>query len=105
MSEKQNEKRKRIYDNFTMLKALDEVDKEKAIQVISEPNLDGKELSELLETSMLGRVVNKNTGKPLELSKEVLMAGLRNKLNQVIRNAEEKEREQKEAEDDTHTIK
>ena len=83
-----NEKQQRIYDNATMLKALEEVDKDKAIQVISEPNLDGKELSELLECSMLGKIVNKDTGKPMQFSNEVMMAGLRNKLNQVIRDVE-----------------
>lgn len=83
-----NEKQNRMYNNATMLKALEELDKDKAIQVISEPNLDGKELSELLECSMLGKIVNKDTGKPMKFSKEVMIAGLRNKLNQVIRDAE-----------------
>ncbi len=83
-----NENQQRIYDNATMLKALEEVDKDKAIQVISEPNLDGKELSELLECSMLGKIVNQDTGNPMQFSKEVMMAGLRNKFNQVIRDAE-----------------
>ena len=83
-----NEKQNRMYNNATMLKALEELDKDKAIQVISEPSLDGKELSELLECSMLGKIVNKNTGKPMKFSKEVIMEGLRNKLNQIIRDAE-----------------
>ena len=83
-----NKNQERIYDNYTMLKALDDVDKDKAVQVISNPNLDGKELSELLECSMLGKIVDKNSGEPLKLSKEVMMAGLRNKMNQVIRDAE-----------------
>ncbi len=83
-----NEKQQRMYDNATMLKALEEVDKNKAIQAISNPNLDGKELSELLECSMLRKVVYKDTGKPLQFSNEVLMAGLKNKLNQVIRESE-----------------
>jgi hypothetical protein len=83
-----NERQQRIYDNATMLKALDEVDREKAIEVISTPNLDGKELSELLECSMLGKIVNKHTNEPMQFSKEVMMAGFRNKLNQVIRDSE-----------------
>lgn len=83
-----NEKQNRMYNNATMLKALEELDKDKAIQVISEPNLDGKELSELLECSMFGKIVNKHTNEPMKFSNDVLMAGFRNKLNQVIRDAE-----------------
>ena len=83
-----NEKQNRMYNNATMLKALEEVDKDKAIEAISNPNLDGKELSELLECSMLGKIVNKHTNEPMKFSNDVLMAGLRNKLNQVIRDAE-----------------
>jgi hypothetical protein len=83
-----NENQNRMYNNATMLKALEEVDKDKAIEAISNPNLDGKELSELLECSMLGKIVNKHTNEPMKFSNDVLMAGLRNKLNQVIRDAE-----------------
>ena len=49
----------RMYNNATMLKALEDVDKDKAIEAISNPNLDGKELSELIECSMLGKIVKK----------------------------------------------
>ena len=83
-----NEKQNRMYNNATMLKALEEVAKDKAIEAISDPNLDGKELSELLECSLLGKIVNKNTEEPMKFSNEVMMAGFRNKLNQVIRDAE-----------------
>jgi len=83
-----NEKQNRMYNNATMLKALEEVDKDKAIEAISNPNLDSKELSELIECSMLGKIVNKHTNEPMKFSNDVLMAGLRNKLNQVIRDAE-----------------
>lgn len=83
-----NEKQNRMYNNATMLKALEEVDKDKAIEAISNPNLDGKELSELIECSMLVKIVNKHTNEPMKFSNDVLMAGLRNKLNQVIRDAE-----------------
>jgi len=82
------DKKSRMYNNATMLKALEDVDKEKAIEVISNPNLDGKELSELLECSMMGKIVNKHTNEPMKFSNDVVMAGLRNKLNQVVRNKE-----------------
>lgn len=81
MSKKQNT----MHINATMLKALEKVDKKKAIEAIANPNLDSKELCELLECSLLGKIVNKNTDKPMKLSNDVLMAGFRNMLNQVIR--------------------
>ncbi len=77
-----------MYDNATILKALEEVDEAKAVELISTPNLDGDELSELLECSMLGLIKNKDTGEPMKFSNKVVMAGLRNKLNQVISKAE-----------------
>ena len=74
---------KEMINNLTALKALEEVDKDLAIQAISNPNLDGKELSELLESSLMGRVIYKDTKEPLKLSNEVVMAGLLNKLLQI----------------------
>lgn len=66
--------------NLVLLTTLEDVDKSKALEVISDPLLDGKELSALLEASMLEEFVDKNTNKPLKLSNEVIMAGLRNKI-------------------------
>lgn len=76
--------KRRAYLNTTMVKALEEVDEKLAEQVMSDPNLDGKELSEVLQASLMGEIVNKNTGEPMKLSNKVMMAGLRNKLNQLI---------------------
>lgn len=78
----------RMYNNATMLKALEEVDKDKAIHAISNPNLDGQELSELLECIMLGKLVYKDTGKPIQFSNELIIAGLINKLNQISKESE-----------------
>ena len=36
----------------------------------------------------MGSIVNKTTGEPLKLSNEVLMAGFRNRLNQMSAEAE-----------------
>ncbi len=72
-----------MYNNATMLKALEDVDKEKAIEAISNPNLDGRELSELLECSLLGKIVNKDSKEPMKFSNELMMAGIRNRLNQI----------------------
>ncbi len=70
----------RLYFNLTALKALEEIDKDKAIQAISDPDLDRKELAEVIEGSMMGKIVFKKDNTPLKLSNEVVMAGLRNLL-------------------------
>ena len=66
-----------------MMQAIDEVDQKLAIEVISDPQLDGTELSSLLATSLMGSVVNKETGEPVKLSNEVMMAGMLNRMNQL----------------------
>jgi len=76
---------KRIYNNTTAMKALEDVNEDLAIKVISDPNLDGEELSEILEASMMGKIVNKNSKQPMKLSNKVLMAGLLNKFQQFER--------------------
>ena len=81
---------RRAYLNTTMVKALEEVDEKLAEQVMSDPNLDGKELSEVLQASLMGEIVNKHTGEPIKLSNKVMMAGFRNKLNQLIDKLEHK---------------
>ncbi len=70
--------KERLQFNLTALIVLEEVDKEKAIQAISDPNLDRKELSELIEGSLMGKLVYKKDNTALKLSNEVLMAGIRN---------------------------
>lgn len=75
----------RGYDNLTMIKALEEVDEELAIKAVSNPDLDGKELSELIEYSLGGKIVLKDTMEPLKLSNKVMVAALRNRVNQIIR--------------------
>lgn len=71
-----------------MVKATEEVDKDVAIQLMLTPDLDGKELSEVIECSLMGTIVDKNTKEPLKLSNEVVFAGLRNRINQIIAEAE-----------------
>jgi hypothetical protein len=68
----------RIYDNLNALKALEDTDKELAIKAISDPDLDRKELAELIEGSLMGKIVFKKDNTPLKLSNEVVMAGIRN---------------------------
>lgn len=71
------------FNNFTMMQAIDEVDRKLAVEIISDPQLDGTELSSLLTTSLMGNVVNKKTGEPAKLSNEVLVAGMLNRMNQL----------------------
>lgn len=69
--------------NFTLVKALEEVDKEKAVELISSPGLDRKQLAGVLEDSIMGKVLNKKTGEPVKLTNEVVMKGLLNLINQI----------------------
>jgi len=76
-------KNRRAFNNTTALKALEEIDEGYAIEVISNENLDGSELSEILTTSLMGHIKDKNTGEPMKLSNKVLMSGILNRLNQI----------------------
>lgn len=72
-----------VYNKLTIIKALELADEDLAIKVMSDPNLDSKELNIVLTASLLGRVVNKKTKEPLKLSNKVMMAGFNNLLNRV----------------------
>ena len=74
---------KEIYDKFTILKALELTDEDLAIKVMSDPDLDSKEINMVLTASLLGSVVDKKTKEPLKLSNKVMMAGFNNLLNRV----------------------
>jgi len=74
----------RAYNNTTAVKALEEVDEELAVKALSDPNLDGAELSEILTTSLMGRIVNKKTKEPMKLSNKVMAAGILNKMQQLM---------------------
>jgi len=71
------------YDKFTLVKALELVDEDLAIQVMSDPCLDKRELNIVLTASLLGHIIDKKTKEPLKLSNKVMMAGFRNLLNRV----------------------
>ena len=73
----------RMYNNFTMIQALEVVDKDKAILAMSDPNLNPEELSEIIQCSLMGYVVNKESGEPAKLSNDVIMAGVKNRMNQI----------------------
>lgn len=46
------------------------------------------QVEDIIECSILGTIVNRHTNQPMKFSNDAVMAGLRNKLNQVIRNSE-----------------
>lgn len=74
----------RAYNNTTALKALEQVDEELAVKAISDPQLDGEELSEILTTSLMGYIVNKDTKEPMKLSNKVMAAGILNRMQQLM---------------------
>lgn len=63
-----------------MAKALNDTDVELAKKAMSDSNLDRKELSSIIEDSIMGRMRSKKTGETLKLDNEVVMAGFRNLL-------------------------
>ena len=78
----------RAYNNTTAVKALEQVDEELAVKILSDPNLDGAELSEILTTSLMGHIVNKDTKEPMKLSNKVMAAGILNRMQQLMDNPE-----------------
>jgi len=67
-----NARQTRTYNNFTALYAVQEVDELMAIEIVSNPDLNGEDLSELLTCSIMGTIINKETKKPLKLSTKVM---------------------------------
>jgi hypothetical protein len=67
--------------NTIALKALEQTDENLAVQVISNPDLDGKELSGILDKQFLDKI--NNTNEHQQLSNTTLMAGLLNRLIQI----------------------
>jgi hypothetical protein len=69
------------------MKSIEKIDSEtghnKAKEIISDPNLDRKDLCNLLEDSLLGRFGDKETGEVVKLNPSTVMAGLLNLLNQI----------------------
>ena len=81
--------------NFQLVKALEEVDSEMANKVITDPNLDRKQLAGVLEDSIMGNVLNKKTGEPVKLTNKTVMGGLLNLINQIDIELKQKENEKK----------
>jgi len=70
-------------NNTILIKAVEEIDENAAIEIMSNSNLDGQELSEVLNAHFCETIKDKETNEPLQLSSKVVMAGIRNRLNQL----------------------
>jgi hypothetical protein len=73
-----------LYDIATMLKALNDVDEEKAILLMSNPHMDNEELTALVDCFLRGLLIDKESNEPLKISNKVTMAGIRNKMNRIF---------------------
>jgi len=71
------------FNNTTLVKAVEEIDENAAIEMMSNPNINGQELSEVLNAHFCKEIKDKETGEPLQLSNKVVMAGIRNRFNQL----------------------
>lgn len=76
-------KNQNLINNFTVVKVFEEIDEDFAVQVISNPDIDGNDLSEMLSASIMGNIKDKNTKESVKLSNKVLMNGLLNRMNQL----------------------
>ncbi len=70
------------YNEYTVLKALEDLEPEKAVQVFDEhPDLDQETISRLMDAHFMNRVIEKDTKEPLKLNDKTVMAILRNRVN------------------------
>lgn len=81
---------KKTINNFILLKTIEDVDENDAIEIVSNPNLDGKELSEILDVHFSKKLKYKDGGKPLQLNNKVVVAGMLNRLQQLSNSQNEK---------------
>jgi len=80
---------KKSGENLMLVKAVEEVDLSKAVELVSSPDLDKDELCRLLQDSIMGNLVDKETKEPLKLSNKVVMAGIVNVLKKIERERED----------------
>ena len=71
-----NKSKDRVYLNLTMLKALEDTDQKLVNKMLNQPNLDRKEISAVIEASIMGKYIFKKTGKSLQLNNETTMVGM-----------------------------
>lgn len=73
----------RAFNNTVLIKAVEEIDENAAIEMMSDPNLDEQELTEVLNAHFCKTIKYKDTEESLQLSNKVIMAGIRNKLKMI----------------------
>ena len=73
----------RTIHNTLIVKALEKVEPELAVALVSDPKLDGTELSEILTASLMETITDSETGEPVTLSNKVMAAGLLNRMEQL----------------------
>lgn len=72
--------KKRALRNLTTLLRLEREDQKLAIRFVSQPNIDRKELSEIIESSLAGVFTDDLTGKTLRLNDKTSYVGMLNIL-------------------------
>lgn len=72
--------KKRALRNLTTLLRLEREDQKLAIRFVSQPNIDRKELSEIIESSLAGVFTDGLTGKTLRLNDKTSYVGMLNIL-------------------------
>jgi len=66
---------------YLLIKSIEKIDINKALQIIVDPNIDTKELAELIKISITG-IIKDNTNKAIKLSPELVLAAIKtHKLN------------------------
>jgi len=73
----------RALNNTALIKSVEEIDENAAIEMISNPNLDHAELSEVLNAHFYKSIKDKDTNEPLQLNNKVAMAGVLNLLLKI----------------------
>ena len=88
-----NQEVEKYKNSFLMLKALEEEDIELAIKAISSPDLDPLELSSILTISLMGLLKHKGSNETLKLHNRVVAAGTLNRMEQISRDNDIRERD------------
>ena len=66
---------------YLLIKTIDKVDIDRAIQIITDPDIDTQELSDLIKMSITGTIIDKNN-KAIKLSTKLVLTAIKtHKLN------------------------
>ncbi len=78
------------------IQILEDIDQDAANAVMSDPDLDSREISDLIEDSIMGNYFDKKENKVLKLNSETIQKGLLNLLDRAIKRIEIEENEKNE---------